>query len=925
MPGPRPRKGPQASGQGVAAAKQLGLFVELSPEDMLLGVDETEDDGDLEAELLALTGEAGSTGRKPAPKGRAPLPMAHIEKLAADCMRDVEEEEEDEEGLEEDADLLTELQEVLGEEEEEAESLDDEEAANPDVSKEEKGQESMDAPVQAALLTTPAPGMQAGGPRGLQALLEERIRNYQEAVATAKEAGEAAKARRCERGLKTLESQLAAVRKGRKINEDEIPPPVALGKRPPAPQETANRSPEAEVAAPPAMEQENPPQPETSLPGSPAISAPPDADPDPRALLSARQREYKVAALSAKRAGDLDRARELMRIGKRFGAVLEALEKGQPVDLSAMPPAPEAPSVIPPAVERVQPVTAADVPAAPVAPTKPQTVLDALQQRLNKYREAGVQARGSGDERKARMHERIAKQYQDAIRAHRAGRKVDFAELPVPPGFPPIPGLEPTVGTEEDAVAATLAAAQKLASSEDAAPTEEDEDEDEVWLKAQKLGESPSQAPVAKKPAQPLLPSSRPLSEPRASSSKESLSPSVREQLVLLEARKLQYQRAALQAKRSQDLEQAKAHLRVAKCLETQINQARAGRPVDLSKVPSPLTDEEGDFILIHHEDLRLSQKAEEVYAQLQKMLLEQQEKCLLFSKQFMHQGNVAETTRFEKLAQDRKKQLEILQLAQAQGLDPPGHHFELKTFQTVRCQSLRETVAPCKAGKSWELMLGTGAGEEIFSELNSTEMHLIIVRGMNLPAPPGVTPDDLDAFVRFEFHYPNSDQAQKSKTAVVKNTNSPEFDQLFKLNINRNHRGFKRVIQSKGIKFEIFHKGSFFRSDKLVGTAHLKLERLENECEIREIVEEEGAGEWKGTLSRVSPDCHADVHFPVGHLCSQGLGSVLMLLLQPEVVDGRKPTGGKLEVKVRLREPLSGKDVQMVTENWLVLEPRGL
>lgn len=37
----------------------------------------------------------------------APLPMAHIEKLAADCMRDVdEEEEEEEEGLEEDADLL---------------------------------------------------------------------------------------------------------------------------------------------------------------------------------------------------------------------------------------------------------------------------------------------------------------------------------------------------------------------------------------------------------------------------------------------------------------------------------------------------------------------------------------------------------------------------------------------------------------------------------------------------------------------------------------------------------------------------------------------------------------------------------------------------------------------------------------------------
>lgn len=52
---------------------QLGLFVEFSPEDMLLGVEETEDEEDLEAELLALTGEAGTTGRKPEPKGKGKL------------------------------------------------------------------------------------------------------------------------------------------------------------------------------------------------------------------------------------------------------------------------------------------------------------------------------------------------------------------------------------------------------------------------------------------------------------------------------------------------------------------------------------------------------------------------------------------------------------------------------------------------------------------------------------------------------------------------------------------------------------------------------------------------------------------------------------------------------------------------------------
>lgn len=317
MPGPRPRKGPKTSGQGAETAKQLGLFVEFNPEDMLLGMDEMEDDGDLEAELLALTGETGSTSRKPAPKGRAPLPMAHIEKLAADCMRDVEEEGEEEEGLEDDADLLTELQEVLGVDEE-TRLVDGSEATSPDLS-EEKTRDNTEQPVALAAFqqALPAAVAQAGGPRGLQALLEERIQNYREAVASAKEAGEAAKARRCERGLKTLESQLATVRKGGKICEDEIPPPVALGKRPPAHQERPSKNSEIDSPGSCAMDPGDLSQPESSLP---AVAALPDSDPDPQALLLARQREYKAAALSAKRAGDLDRARELMRIGKRFGA-----------------------------------------------------------------------------------------------------------------------------------------------------------------------------------------------------------------------------------------------------------------------------------------------------------------------------------------------------------------------------------------------------------------------------------------------------------------------------------------------------------------------------------------------------------------------------------------------------------------------------
>lgn len=50
------------------------------------------------------------------------------------------------------------------------------------------------------------------------------------------------------------------------------------------------------------------------------------------------------------------------------------------------------------------------IPAGNVSgPSQPNTVLEALEQRMAKYKEAFTQAKASGDERKARMHDRIAK------------------------------------------------------------------------------------------------------------------------------------------------------------------------------------------------------------------------------------------------------------------------------------------------------------------------------------------------------------------------------------------------------------------------------------------------------------------------------------------------------------------------------------
>lgn len=53
--------------------------------------------------------------------------------------------------------------------------------------------------------------------------------------------------------------------------------------------------------------------------------------------------------------------------------------------------------------------------AVPSAPAAPKDALEALEQRRAKYVEASAQAKASGDDRKARMHDRIAKVQDDTL------------------------------------------------------------------------------------------------------------------------------------------------------------------------------------------------------------------------------------------------------------------------------------------------------------------------------------------------------------------------------------------------------------------------------------------------------------------------------------------------------------------------------
>ncbi|KPP69292.1 coiled-coil and C2 domain-containing protein 1A-like, partial [Scleropages formosus] len=814
----RSQNPPAARGQGAARAKQMGLLLDLTPDG---GMDIDGNDAELEAELLSLMGKEGPRGKKPA--GRAPVPMADIERMAALCMKDLDEEEGDEDGdLEGDADLLAELNEVLEEEDGEEEQK----VATPPQGK-----------------TPPRPSPTApSGPEGLEARLTERVAMYQAAISNAKEAGETSKVRRYDRGLKTLQSMLSSVKKGKPINEEEIPPAVAAGgkpttvpekepimERPPLVLEPASAS--LPSQKPPPLE--TPPKPHLLVPPQKSLAVTPDtpiispltpSQPDSnlseaKRLVLSRQREYKVAAIQAKQSGDVELAKRHYLTAKKFDPIVQALDKGETVDIGTLPPPPgdvlvrsPAPppqsSTQPPALSPVAPPVADSAPAALPAP---RSIGEALQQRMERYQAAAEGAKTKGDDRKARMHQRIVKQYQDAIRAHKAGRPVNLSDLPVPPGCPPLQGSE---GGEQNFMG-VLETAMTLANQD--ADAEDEEGPGEEVAK-------PTVRPAAQRAKAPAPPTPGAGSPGSASSPNQGvkLGPKAQQQLDFLLMRRQQFVRAAVRSKQMKDLQGAALHLRNAKGLDQMITAAKGGLPVDISKVPiAPVTEE--DYSLAHSRSSPLSPHSSDQYNRLMELLRQQHEKCASECPTHL--------CRFEKLAEECMKNIEILKKAHGKGYPVPRCHTEERTFNIVK----------------------------IFPELTSNDMVLTIVKGINLPAPAGVSPSDLDASVRFEFPFPSSEEAQRDKTSTVKNTNCPEFKENFKLNINRGHRGFKRVVQTKGIKFEIIHKGGLFKTDKVVGNAQLKLDSLETQCEIRQLI---------------------------------------------DVLDGRKATEGRLEVRLTLIPP---------------------
>ncbi|XP_005186845.2 coiled-coil and C2 domain-containing protein 1-like isoform X2 [Musca domestica] len=774
------------------------------------GGDDNENDSDLEAELAAIAGGGGKPKARAKPKAALVAP-SDLDKMIADSLKDIDSEDDDD--VDNDTDLLGELHEI-------AEPIESEQGDNEDVGNDQNTQQGVISNPDEPQLFLPTTTLSTVD------IIKQRIEMYRIAESNAKTSGESAKARRFGRGLKALNDLLKQANAGKDIKAEDIPPEVSVKSKSENNADAIEGSTSVTEEVPIAPVRKAPPVPE------PDVAVSQDTSKEEQAKLTnplipnmrQRQQEYKAAALQSKRTGDTATALQFLKVVKQFDVVIKMCEEGQEVDLSDMPPPPEQFKEF---LEKMQ--SAAEQPAepqpasipevTPVEPTPPTSsgnMLEALQQRLEKYKSVEEAAKAEGNSSKARRFGRIVKQYEDAIKAYKNGRTVPYDELPVPPGFGPLP-------VENVAPASAPSAPVPLDPS--VSPT------------------SPKETPTL--PERKKSPQQNDLTT-RTSGNQHKNNLAEQQMKILIERQK-EFKMAALEAKKAGEIEQAKEYLKIYKGFDALLNAASSGLPVDLNTLPVPPSQRdnlEASFAIVSSEECDPDDDISDIGIRIEEQLAKQLMMCKNTRDHHKAMGDIAGMNRFENLALTVQKDLDLVRYSKRKKFPLPKFHYEKRSFNIVHCNT----------------------------DLTDNELEIVVVRGLNYNVP---NPKDVDTYVKVEFPLLN-DESYKTKTPLVKDTDSPEYNQHFKIEIMRGNRQFQRIFKRQSVKFEVYSRGGFLRSDILIGTVTVKLQPLETKCDIHDTF---------------------------------------------DLMDGRKVVGGKLEVKVRVRNPILTKQMEHLNEKWLVLD----
>ena len=541
-------------------------------------------------------------------------------------------------------------------------------------------------------------------------------------------------------------------------------------------------------------------------------------------VLAERKQQYSAVMKQAKAEGNSSKQKEYGKMCISFDRVLKAVEEGKDVDLSQMPGPPpgytskykldlskiatlaKAPVNVQentPATDNVHdPSSETDSTDPEIA--VPKTVIEALEQRLVKYRSGVESAQKNSEASRVRRLGRIVKQYEEAIKANKAGRTVDYSELPCPPGYPPIP--------------------------------------------VQKTQRVANPMPISAKPTQSL-----PVAKISSGDSRSPIVPSIsQQQLHYLLARKDELRKAAKEEQEKGNKRAVMQYIQYYKGVDQMIEAARSGLPVDMTQVPpSPYealaSTKPAEQLLSH---LKPASEADAKTFNLIEAQLEKQIKiCDTNAEVYENLGNIGTSLQYKNMSQNIQKELLAIKSIQVHGLAPPKFTTESRKFVIVKSNL----------------------------HLSSEHFEVDIARAIDLPHPTGYDEKDLNVYIEVEFPWP-SDNPQKISTPRIKGMSSPEFKSSQLFNIDRHHiRSLQRAFKRNPIKFTLWQSRTL-RRDLFIGQCQASLEGLDNKCQV--------------------------------NLC--------LNLMDDR---NRKQVGGKLEVAMRLRDPLTGKDQEEKEEQRLVFQ----
>lgn len=191
---------------------------------------------------------------------------------------------------------------------------------------------------------------------------------------------------------------------------------------------------------------------------------------------------------------------------------------------------------------------------------------------------------------------------------------------------------------------------------------------------------------------------------------------------------------------------------------------------------PSQRSNLEESFAIINEDDCDPNDNSSDIRVRLEEQLAKQLMMCKNTRDHHKAMGDVAGMNRFENLALSVQKDLDFLRASKRMNLAIPKFHYEQRSFNIIHCNT----------------------------DLSDNEVEICIVRGINYNVS---NPKEVDTYVKIEFPYPQ-EEPFKAKTTVIKNTDNPDYDQKFKVEIQRSNRQCQRVFKRHSIKLEIYSRG---------------------------------------------------------------------------------------------------------------------